>query len=107
MVGVPLVGSGGPRMIRMLFVLPGPLTPRKAVTRPGSAVAVNPSRTVTGPYCLLSWWNERVGIAVSSCVGPVLADTNDPARHGPGSSAQRPSLGMHPWAVRAPTDRTA
>src|SRR3954464_9812929 len=78
-------------MIRLLVVLPAPLTPRKAVTRPGSAVAVKPSRTVTGPYCLLSWWNERVGMSVSSCGRAGLADTNDPARQGSGASAQRPN----------------
>ena len=66
-------------MIRMLVVLPAPLTPRKAVTRPGSAVAVKPSRTVTVPYVLVSRWKERVGMVLCSCVGPEVADTNDPA----------------------------
>jgi hypothetical protein len=68
MVAVPLVGSATPSMIRMLVVFPAPLTPRNAVTRPGNAVAVKRSRTVTEPYCLLSWWNERVGMVVSSCL---------------------------------------
>src|SRR3954466_3383514 len=106
-VAVPLVGSARPSMMRMLVVLPAPLTPRKAVTRPGSAVAVKPSRTVTGPYCLLSWWNERVGMSVSSCGRAGLADTNDPARQGSGASAQRPKLDLHLWSGAAVARRTA